>query len=87
MFMVSLRRTNYLKAYGTYFQIHRVVLIFAVTLTLLQLPHVLAQPAKFGCESRHDIPGPGPNPLDPIEMNTVVIPFEFPLVKTIHLQK
>ncbi len=85
--MVSLRRTNYLKAYRTYFQIHRVVLILAVTLTLLQLPHVFAQPTKFGCESRHDIPGPGPNPLDPIEMNTIVIPFEFPLVKTIHLEK
>lgn len=85
--MVKPNNTNYLRAYRTYFQIHRVILIFAVTFTLFQLPHVLAQPAKFGCESRNDTPGPGPNPLDPIEMNTIVIPFEFPLVKTIHLEK
>jgi hypothetical protein len=27
------------------------------------------------------------NPLDPIEMNSIVIPFESPLVKTIHVEK
>jgi hypothetical protein len=40
----------------------------------------------FGCTSRPDISG-GSNPLDPIEMNTIVIPAERPLVKTIHVEK
>jgi hypothetical protein len=68
----------------------------AVILTafiLFQFPQALAQlsnedrnttifPPVLGCSLN-----PNRNPLDPIEMNSIVIPFGIPFVKTIHVDK
>jgi len=93
-------QTHYLKEQRMYFQIYGIALAFVSSFMLFQLPpQAWAQPTNgdnnstpitlpiFDCVSRLD-GNTDINPLDPIEMNTVVIPFfERTLVKTIHVEK
>jgi hypothetical protein len=96
--VVSSHRINNLREDKVYFQINRFVPIFAVSFILFQLSETWAQPTDennntpitlpiFDCRSRLDVQGADVNPLDSIEMNTVAIPTESPIVKTIHVEK
>jgi hypothetical protein len=81
-----------LKRRRKYFEKAFIVLILTAFI-LFQFPQALAQPSNedrnttilppvIGC--RMD---PDRNPLDPTEMNSIVIPFRIPFVKTIHVDK